>query len=281
MTDAELKEALHGLGMDESSYRALPLLPLVQVAWADGSVQDAERDLILHLAGERYHLEDEGQRVLRNWLHHSPSPDYARRGKGVLVALCERSGFQDVSREGLEDLVGFCQEVARAAGGFFGFGAIDSAEAAAIEEIAEVLHVEQDRRWVAPDDETLMSPDADRESDGPAVEVTFHSEELAGVESRATLVEYDENKGEQACPVTEAGVTIGRARENTIQINYDAQVSRRHCRVFARDGRYYVEDQQSTRGTWVNGERIVERRLLGGETLHVGSATLFFQLSPV
>ena len=99
-------------------------------------------------------------------------------------------------------------------------------------------------------------------------------------QSRGTLVLFDELRGEQICPVTTSGAIVGRARECAVQISYDGQVSRRHCRVVEKNGRFYVEDLGSTCGTWVNGERVVERRLLGGETLHVGSASFFFQLSP-
>jgi pSer/pThr/pTyr-binding forkhead associated (FHA) protein len=101
-----------------------------------------------------------------------------------------------------------------------------------------------------------------------------------GATSPGTLTRDDALGGEQSLPVTEAGLQIGRGREATVQISYDAQVSRQHCTVFRRDGRFYVKDLGSTCGTLVNGERIVERRLLGGERLHVGSAGFFFQLSP-
>lgn len=276
MTDAELAEALKALGMDAASWRALPLLPLVQVAWADGAVQEAERELILSLADRRYHIEEEGMRMLRNWLHHPPSPAYVARGREILLALCEREDRD--SQERLQDVISFAKDVARAAGGFFGFGSIAANEASAIDAIAEALRIEHERPWVAPDDPTYIPADADAHAEGPPPEVVFH--ESARVLSRGTLVRYDEILGEQSCPVTSEGVSIGRARENTIQVNYDAQVSRKHCELTESQGRFYVKDLQSTGGTWVNGERIVERRLLGGEKIHVGSSSFFFQLSP-
>lgn len=283
MTDAELGEALKALGMDPASWRSLPLLPLVQVAWADGEVQEAERDLILALAEDRYHLEEEGRRMLRNWLHHKPSQAYVQRGQEALMQLCRRGTLvEGVDGENaLTDVIDFAKDVARAAGGYFGFGAISTEEAEAIDAIAVALEIPHARPWTAPEDPTLIPSDADTtESDGPPLEIVFHTAPTDEVKSRGTLVEYDELRGEQTCPVTSEGITIGRARESTIQITFDGQVSRRHCRIFERDRRYYVEDLGSTRGTWVNGERVVERRLLGGETLHVGNSAFFFQLSP-
>jgi hypothetical protein len=277
MTDAELAEALKALGMDSASYRALPLLPLVQVAWADGRVQEAERELILSLAGHRYLLEEEGTRMLRNWLHHPPSSQYVARGREALLGLCDRQGFG--GREHLADVISFAKDVARAAGGFFGLASISSEEASAIDVIANALHIEHDRPWVAPEDPTFIPSDADLHAEGPPPEIVFHSEQPVAL-SRGTLVKYDELKGEQSCPVTSEGVTVGRARENHIQISYDAQVSRKHCEIIERGGRFYVRDLHSTGGTWVNGERVLERRLLGGEKISVGSSTFFFQLSP-
>lgn len=280
MTDAELGDALKALGMDPASWRSLPLLPLVQVAWADGEVQEAERDLILRLAEERFNLEDEGRRMLRNWLSHKPSQAYVHRGQEVLLCLIRRAeGFD--GNDALADVIDFAKDVARAAGGYFGFGAISPEEAEAIDAIAVALDIPHARPWTAPEDPTLIPSDADTtESDGPPLEIVFHTAPLVDVKSRGTVVEYDELRGEQSCAVNAEGVTIGRARESTIQITYDGQVSRRHCRIFERERRFYVEDLGSTRGTWVNGERVVERRLLGGETLHVGNSAFFFQLSP-
>lgn len=287
MTEQELGEALHALGMDAASYRALPLLPLVQVAWADGAVQEAERELILRLARERYHLEEEGLLLLRNWLHHPPALSYVRRGRRVLLSLVRHNRAPFSSP--LVDVVEFAKDVAKAAGGFYGHGAIASPEANAIDEIASALDIQHARPWVAEDDPTMIPADADEHQEGPPLEILFPehfggtgsaTREPSAVHSRGTLVHFDELLGEQVAPIDEAGLVIGRSRENTIQVSFDGQVSRRHCRVFRREGQFYVQDLGSTTGTWVNGERVLERRLLGGEKVHIGAATFFFQLSP-
>jgi hypothetical protein len=289
MTERELAEALKGLGMDAASFRALPLLPLVQVAWADGRVQEAERELILRLAIERFQLDEEGQRTLRNWLHHPPSQGYVKRGQRVLLALCRHDAGAGALNggEGLSDVIEFAKQVARAAGGFFGIGAVAATEAAAIDAIAQALDINHERPWIEPDDATIIPADADSENAGPSPEVVFHpvgeshpSGSPQDAVRAGSLVLFDELRGEQACPVGPAGVTIGRSADSAVQVTYDAQVSRHHCRLFERDGSYYVEDLGSARGTWVNGERVLERRLLGGETIHLGHARFFFQLSP-
>lgn len=277
MTDTELAESLHALGMDRESGRALALLPLTQVAWADGAVQESERALILDLARDRYSLDPEAVRLLNNWLTHRPTALYARRGQQVLLELCKRDGADGTVL--LSDVIELSKEVAKAAGGYFGFGAVKSEEALIIDEIAATLHIEHARAWVTPDDATILQADADAEGDGPSPEIVFPVAPMPA--SRGTLVHDDGISGEKLVPVVPGdGVVIGRGREAVVQISYDAQVSRRHARVFQRDGRFYVEDLDSVAGTWVNGERIVERRLLGGERIHVGSGAFFFQLSP-
>src|SRR5687767_6643465 len=115
MDDAELADGLRSLGMDAASWRALPILPLVQVAWADGAVQEAERALILRVSEEKWPLGEEGHRLLRNWLRHPPTLDYVRRGQEVLLALCHRSGT-GIGREALTHVVALATDVARAAG---------------------------------------------------------------------------------------------------------------------------------------------------------------------
>ena len=71
---------------------------------------------------------------------------------------------------------------------------------------------------------------------------------------------------------------IGRHQDNNIQIKGDTKVSRFHCKLFRRNGHFYIEDQHSSNGTLVNGELISERRLYGGEELKIGETVFRFRL---
>lgn len=73
-------------------------------------------------------------------------------------------------------------------------------------------------------------------------------------------------------------ISLGRGRDNTVQVKNDSKVSRYHCKVFRRDGAYYIEDNKSANGTLVDGELITEKRLLGGEELVVGETFFKFRL---
>ena len=68
-------------------------------------------------------------------------------------------------------------------------------------------------------------------------------------------------------------VTLGRHPLSDLQFDPDADldVSTRHAELRETDGAWMVLDQQSTNGTFVNGERIAgHRRLVSGDTLALG-----------
>src|SRR5688500_14013322 len=115
MDDRELTEALAGLGLDRKNHRAVALLPLVEVAWADGRVQRAEKKLIGEIA-RRYGVEP-GDAWLQRWLAKRPSPTTFLAARTVLLALMARSGRSDVKApDDLDELLDLCVGVAEAAG---------------------------------------------------------------------------------------------------------------------------------------------------------------------
>lgn len=100
-----------------------------------------------------------------------------------------------------------------------------------------------------------------------------------GDESRRALLLYQEGTAEeQIYPFTGDVLTIGRGRDNDIQIKNDSKVSRFHCRLFKRSGNFYIEDNKSSNGTLVNGELITERRLFGGEEVIIGETFFRFRI---
>ena len=153
MNDEQLIGELRFLGVDEASHRVVALLPLVQVAWADGTVQKAEFDLIQGIASNTGMLHGDGARILKSWLTHAPTEDYLRRGRRCLLTLALRSGNgigEGIEADSLQDFVGFCERVASAAGGLFGvLWSVDARERAAIEEIAVALDLESEnaKEW--------------------------------------------------------------------------------------------------------------------------------------
>jgi pilus assembly protein CpaF len=65
-------------------------------------------------------------------------------------------------------------------------------------------------------------------------------------------------------------VTLGRVQGNDIVLP-KGNVSKRHCRILAHNGRYSVEDLKSTNGTYINGRKIAETTLVSGaDKIYVG-----------
>lgn len=94
---------------------------------------------------------------------------------------------------------------------------------------------------------------------------------------KAVLILAEGTPDEVIYPITTDTVTLGRSRDNTIQVKNDSKVSRLHCRVLLRDGAYFVEDNKSANGTLVDGELVTQRRLAGGEELIVGESFFRFR----
>jgi hypothetical protein len=74
------------------------------------------------------------------------------------------------------------------------------------------------------------------------------------------------------------GVTIGRAAEADIRID-DRFASGIHCRVHSRGNAYYVEDMESTNGTYLNGGDLRgESELHDMDQIRIGDTELRFEL---
>ena len=66
------------------------------------------------------------------------------------------------------------------------------------------------------------------------------------------------------------GLSIGRSKEADVQIE-DRYASSLHARVFSREGRFYVEDMNSTNGTLLNGATLQgEAELIDRDTIQIG-----------
>jgi FHA domain len=66
------------------------------------------------------------------------------------------------------------------------------------------------------------------------------------------------------------GLSVGRSKEADVQIE-DRYASSLHARVFSREGRFFVEDMNSTNGTLLNGATLVgEAELIDGDTVQIG-----------
>ena len=79
-------------------------------------------------------------------------------------------------------------------------------------------------------------------------------------------------------PLDKDTVTIGRNPGNDIHID-NLAVSGFHAKLINRGGRFFIEDLNSTNGTFVNGKRISESALSGNDDIVIGKHSLIF-ISP-
>lgn len=100
-----------------------------------------------------------------------------------------------------------------------------------------------------------------------------------GNESRRSVLLYQEGTAEeQIYPFNGEVMSLGRGRDNDVQVKNDSKVSRYHCKLYRRGPNFYIEDNKSANGTLVNGELITERRLFGGEEVIIGETFFRFRI---
>lgn len=98
-------------------------------------------------------------------------------------------------------------------------------------------------------------------------------------ESRRAVLLYQEGTAEeQIYPFNGEVMSLGRGRDNDVQVKNDSKVSRYHCKLYRRGPNFYIEDNKSANGTLVNGELITERRLFGGEEVIIGETFFRFRI---
>lgn len=70
---------------------------------------------------------------------------------------------------------------------------------------------------------------------------------------------------------------IGRGSQNHCPVN-DPQVSRLHIRIRGTQGSWFIQDQNSASGTFVNDKRIQAQRLNDGDQIRIGETTFRFRM---
>lgn len=80
----------------------------------------------------------------------------------------------------------------------------------------------------------------------------------------------------QEVPLPRLPLSIGRDPSNDLVLA-DAMVSRRHATIEQRGGHYVLLDCNSSNGSLVNGNRVIERELHDGDLVYIGTARLLFR----
>jgi hypothetical protein len=141
MDDDAVLERLVEIGISAKTIAAVSLVPLVEVAWADGSMDAREREAILHGAkGKGIEEDSEAYQLLNAWLDKKPGTELFEAWSSYIGALDQEltAGQLEILKRQVIDRA---RGIAESAGGFlFGtFGRISEEEKKAIERLEAVF----------------------------------------------------------------------------------------------------------------------------------------------
>jgi hypothetical protein len=135
--DPDVIRQLAELGFTPETVKLLPLLPVIEMAWAEGGVTAPERKLVTELArGRGVDPGSEADRQLAEWLDRRPAGNVFRQAARLIDAVMSAGGQIDASRE---DLLKYCEAIADASGGIFGIGRVSAEERTTLARLAGEL----------------------------------------------------------------------------------------------------------------------------------------------
>ncbi len=140
VSDANVVRRLKDLGLGNKALAAVSLVPLVQVAWADGKIQSNERNALLS-AAERAGLPPGGiaYKVFKGWLSEPPAEDQIQLWKDYVKAVTNELDAEQ--REFMkQEFLGRAEQIAAAAGGILlRIGSVSKSEQAVLDDLASVF----------------------------------------------------------------------------------------------------------------------------------------------
>jgi VWFA-related protein len=77
--------------------------------------------------------------------------------------------------------------------------------------------------------------------------------------------------------ISRSGASIGRLDDNSIILK-DNNVSKHHAKIIFSNGKFYIEDLQSTNGTYINTKKIINSVLNNGDVFKIGASEGRFQI---
>lgn len=89
----------------------------------------------------------------------------------------------------------------------------------------------------------------------------------------ATLTVLDEQTAVQKIELAEGTLSLGRSKDNDIPL-CEKTVSTHHAKIVSYLGATYIEDLNSTNGTFINGKRVRMHTLHPGDEVLLGKQRL-------
>lgn len=119
---------------------AFKLFPLVEIAWADGAVDQAERAAVIHAAtNSGIPRNSEVLKRLEEWLTQGPTPD-GRTAWYMFAGELRKTLSRDELDHVRKALLDYCKSVAEASGGILGVAfQVSVKEKAVMDKVAKAL----------------------------------------------------------------------------------------------------------------------------------------------
>lgn len=144
----KLRHSLSRLEISPGDYRVLKLLPMIYVAWADGRMEQVERERIHSFAATAYDLSPAAAALLERWLTQCPSHEYIVEGLRDIYASARAEDDAEVDLSELPALLSYAEAIARStATALDQPSAVTESEERALVEIARLLHVDHGASW--------------------------------------------------------------------------------------------------------------------------------------
>jgi hypothetical protein len=120
---------------------AFSLVPIIEVAWADGAVQPGEHAVILQAVEKAGIPKDSvAYKLTQDWLKRCPNPKLMQCWKDYTQALLGE--LSPDAREGIKSTVlEHARSVAEAAGGFLGLGRVSAKEQEMLRALEEAFDI--------------------------------------------------------------------------------------------------------------------------------------------
>jgi len=154
-----LRSSLRRLGIKNSNYKVLKLLPLVHVAWADGQIEPAQEQRLLDLAHNHFEIGEEGEALLRQWIRERPSKEYVQEGLRDILLLAKAPDDWTFDVEELPVLLAHAEAIARTtADAMDAPTAVDAREEEALRFIAREFGMDDGESWARVISELQEAP---------------------------------------------------------------------------------------------------------------------------
>ncbi len=137
--DENLLQRLVELNIRPETVASLVIVPLIEVAWANGSMDQKEKEAVLATINKfGWSNNSIDYILLKRWLEHKPDPALLEAWAHYIGYVCAKMKPDEVMRFKME-IMSHAKAIAEISGGFLGIGSISQREKEMLEIIENVF----------------------------------------------------------------------------------------------------------------------------------------------